>query len=143
MTAPLRLFNSLTREIETFHPVHPGEARVYSRGPTVYTSFISTRSKAASHRDAFLAVTRALAKMQRWLYAHNGNDLAATVAPFFPDVPHELLARSLQRYLDADLWARETAMSRRGFERLGLSFLSGGSLRHAPVFENCVDLGLT
>jgi cysteinyl-tRNA synthetase len=37
MTAsPLRLFNSLTREVETFEPVHPGEARVYSCGPTVY-----------------------------------------------------------------------------------------------------------
>jgi cysteinyl-tRNA synthetase len=36
MTAPLRLFNSLTREIETFRPIHPGEARVYSCGPTVY-----------------------------------------------------------------------------------------------------------
>jgi cysteinyl-tRNA synthetase len=36
MTAPLRLFNSLTRELETFHPVHSGEARVYSCGPTVY-----------------------------------------------------------------------------------------------------------
>jgi cysteinyl-tRNA synthetase len=36
MTAPLRLFNSLTREVETFTSVHPGEARVYSCGPTVY-----------------------------------------------------------------------------------------------------------
>ncbi len=36
MTAPLHLFNSLTREIEAFHPIHPGEARVYSCGPTVY-----------------------------------------------------------------------------------------------------------
>jgi cysteinyl-tRNA synthetase len=36
MTAPLRLFNSLTRELETFQPVHPGEARVYTCGPTVY-----------------------------------------------------------------------------------------------------------
>lgn len=34
--APLRLFNSLTRQIEPFVPVHPGEARVYSCGPTVY-----------------------------------------------------------------------------------------------------------
>lgn len=34
--APLKLFNSLTREIEAFEPVHPGEARVYSCGPTVY-----------------------------------------------------------------------------------------------------------
>ncbi len=33
---PLKLFNSLTREIETFTPVHPGEARVYTCGPTVY-----------------------------------------------------------------------------------------------------------
>jgi cysteinyl-tRNA synthetase len=33
---PLRLFNSLTRSIETFEPVHPGEARVYTCGPTVY-----------------------------------------------------------------------------------------------------------
>jgi cysteinyl-tRNA synthetase len=35
-TVPLRLFNSLTRSIEPFTPVHPGEARVYSCGPTVY-----------------------------------------------------------------------------------------------------------
>ena len=33
---PLRLFNSLTRQLEDFQPVHPGEARVYSCGPTVY-----------------------------------------------------------------------------------------------------------
>jgi cysteinyl-tRNA synthetase len=35
-TVPLHLFNSLTRSIEPFTPVHPGEARVYSCGPTVY-----------------------------------------------------------------------------------------------------------
>ena len=34
--APLRLFNSLTRRLEDFAPVHAGEARVYSCGPTVY-----------------------------------------------------------------------------------------------------------
>ena len=34
--APLMLFNSLTRQLEEFRPVHPGEARVYSCGPTVY-----------------------------------------------------------------------------------------------------------
>ncbi|MAF28240.1 MAG: cysteine--tRNA ligase [Croceicoccus sp.] len=32
----LTLFNSLTRKAETFAPVHEGEARVYSCGPTVY-----------------------------------------------------------------------------------------------------------
>ena len=33
---PLKLFNSLTRRIEVFAPVHAGEARVYTCGPTVY-----------------------------------------------------------------------------------------------------------
>ncbi len=32
----LKLFNSLTRQIEPFIPVHEGEARVYTCGPTVY-----------------------------------------------------------------------------------------------------------
>jgi cysteinyl-tRNA synthetase len=32
----LKLFNSLTRELEPFTPVHEGEARVYTCGPTVY-----------------------------------------------------------------------------------------------------------
>jgi cysteinyl-tRNA synthetase len=34
--APLKLYNSLTRQLEPFEPVHPGEARVYTCGPTVY-----------------------------------------------------------------------------------------------------------
>ncbi len=33
---PLILFNSLTRQMEPFMPVHAGEARVYTCGPTVY-----------------------------------------------------------------------------------------------------------
>ena len=36
MTKPLKLFNSLTRKIEPFQPVHEHEARVYTCGPTVY-----------------------------------------------------------------------------------------------------------
>ena len=32
----MKLFNSLTRQLEEFSPVHPGEARVYTCGPTVY-----------------------------------------------------------------------------------------------------------
>ena len=34
--APIKLFNSLTRQAEVFTPVHAGEARVYTCGPTVY-----------------------------------------------------------------------------------------------------------
>lgn len=33
---PLRLFNSLTRQVEDFQPIHDNAARVYTCGPTVY-----------------------------------------------------------------------------------------------------------
>ncbi len=32
----LRFYNTLTRKLEDFRPIHPGEARVYCCGPTVY-----------------------------------------------------------------------------------------------------------
>lgn len=110
-----------------------------SRGPTVYTAFIATRAGVATHRDAFVAMTRALAKMEQWLYAHSAKELAEVVASFFPRVPNEILVRSLQRYRDVGLWARDPAMSRQGFDRLGSSFVSGRSLSRQPVYEDCVE----
>jgi len=34
--APLTLYNSLSRQAETFTPLNPGNVRIYSCGPTVY-----------------------------------------------------------------------------------------------------------
>jgi NitT/TauT family transport system substrate-binding protein len=113
-----------------------------SRGPTVYTAFIATRVGVARHRDPFAAMTRAIATMEHWIYANGAEKLAQASASFFPDVPKDLLARALKRYRDAGLWARDPAMSREGFDRLGRSFLSGGSLSRSPVYEDCVDQNL-
>lgn len=33
---PLRLFNSLGREVQEFQPIDPRNVRIYSCGPTVY-----------------------------------------------------------------------------------------------------------
>ena len=64
----LQLFNSLTRSLETFDPIHPGEARVYSCGPTVYNYqhvgnmrayvFADTLGRALTHRG--LALTHVI-----------------------------------------------------------------------------------
>jgi len=110
-----------------------------ARGPCVYTSFIASRERIARDRPAFAAVTRAIAAMQSWLAAHDGDALAAAVAPYFPDVAPALLASALQRYRAAGIWAATPEMSPEGFVRLAESFLSGGILSHMPRFEACVD----
>ena len=113
-----------------------------TRGPTVYTTFIATRSGIERHRAAFFGMIRATQHMQNWLAEHSAEELAEATAPFFPDVAHDLLVSSLRRYRDAGIWARTTEVSRPGFTRLAESLLSGGYISRMPSYEECVDLSL-
>jgi NitT/TauT family transport system substrate-binding protein len=113
-----------------------------ARGSTVYTAFIATRAGVVQHRDAFSGMIRAIATIENWLYANGAEKLAEATASYFPDISKDMLARSLKRYCDAGLWARNPAMSRQGFDRLGRSFLSGGALGRMPVYEECVEQNL-
>src|SRR3954468_16646776 len=109
------------------------------RGPTAYTAFIATREACAKYRAEFAAMTRATAKMLAWLYANPAEELATAVATFFPDVPKDILARSLGRYKDAGLWSRQTRMIPQGFARLAQSLHSGGFIARMPAYDECVE----
>ncbi len=126
--------------------LHSGAGRILyagsARGPTVYTTFISTRDVMARSRDAFAGMLRALAQMQQWLTAHGAHELAEITATYFPDTEKEILARSFARYREGNIWARAPDISREGFNRLGESLRSGGFLSRSPVYEECVDQSL-
>jgi NitT/TauT family transport system substrate-binding protein len=109
------------------------------RGPTAYTAFIATREACALHRDEFAAMTRATGKMLAWVYANPAEELAKAVTTFFPDVPFDILARSLRRYKDAGLWSRETSMIPQGFTRLAQSLHSGRFISRMPGYDECVE----
>ena len=55
-----------------------------SRGPTSYTTFITSRERAAKRREEFAALTRATQAMLDWLAAEGPSELARVTAPFFP-----------------------------------------------------------
>ncbi len=110
-----------------------------TRGPTAYTAFIATREACAQRRDAFAAMTRATSKLLAWLYANPAEELARAVQSFFPDVPPDILVRSLRRYRDAGLWSRETKMNPQGFARLAQSLHSGGFIARLPSYDDCVE----
>jgi len=77
-----------------------------SRGPTVYTTFIATRTALKRHRDAFAGMMRAIAHMQGWLSEHGAEELAEISAPFFPQIDRNILVSSLRRYAEAGIRAR-------------------------------------
>ena len=71
-------------------------------------------------------MTRATRRTQTWVAEHSAEELADAVAPFYRDVSRDILASSLRRYRDAELWARTPEVSRQGFARLADSLKSGG-----------------
>lgn len=122
-----------------------GNAILYaasSRGPTCYTTFICSRDGAAERSTQFAALTRATQAMLDWLASEGPAELARLTAPFFPDVPGELLRAALGRYHAAGLWSRTTALSEAGFERLAYSLHAGGFIAHRAKYAECVhDFG--
>jgi NitT/TauT family transport system substrate-binding protein len=108
------------------------------RGPTSYTSLIATRDGVERKRPALRAAIRATARMQQWLDQHDAQDLAAVVAPYFPQVAPALLGSALQRYAGAGIWSKSPTISRPGYARLALSVRTGGLVRREPAYESCV-----
>src|SRR5260370_24671469 len=72
-----------------------------TRGPTVYTAFLTTRDSIARNRAAFAAMVRAVPRMQSCLSDHGCEELAAVVAPFYPHLARDILTNSLRRYHQA------------------------------------------
>jgi NitT/TauT family transport system substrate-binding protein len=109
-----------------------------SRGDTSYTTLTATGDGVKRHAPEFAALTRAYAETLQWVVSHSGEDLAATVAPYFTHVDKADLVTALARYKAAGLWATEPAISRKGFDRLAVSLLSGGFIAKIPPFDDCV-----
>ena len=118
-----------------------GNAILYaasSRGPTSYTTFITSRDSAGKRSEEFAALTRATQAMLDWLGKVGPAELARVTASFFPDVPQELLRAAFERYQRAGLWSRSTVVSDAGFERLAHSLQTGEFIAHRATYAECV-----
>lgn len=108
-----------------------------ARGPTIYTTFIATRAGLGRHAEAFAALTRAMADVQRWMAEHP-DAIAERVAAFFPDVPPSLLEAAARRYVQAGVWSRGTQIHPQGFARLADSLHRGGFIASPGNYSRCV-----
>ena len=109
-----------------------------SRGPTSYTTFITSRECVAKNRDALAALERATQSTLDWVAKEGGAELARLTASFFPEVPKETLRAAFERYQRAGLWSRTTTVSKAGFERLAYSMHDGGFIKRRAPYAECV-----
>ena len=110
-----------------------------SRGHTAYTCFYSRAATLRTRADELAAMVRAIYRTQKFVVAATGAAMAEVVAPFFPAVPAERLARACTRYQQLSIWGRDPILSRPGYDRLRDSLLSAGFVRTAKSYDEAVD----
>jgi NitT/TauT family transport system substrate-binding protein len=81
-------------------------------------------------------------KTVTWVHSVDGAELAALVAPYFPDVPQPRLAKALARYKKLGIWGRDLRLPRDGYNRLRDSLVSGGLVKRGIPYEDAVDNSL-
>lgn len=113
--------------------------RAADRGPSAYTALYATEARIAERSAEFEAMIRAMAEALAWIYATPAAEIAATIAPLFPEVPEAALATSLARYQALQLWSPTPHFPRAAFEQLRGAMQTAGILKGAPAFEVCVD----
>lgn len=110
-----------------------------SRGLTAYTAFYATEAGIGAKRPELQAMVRAMAEALAFMRRAEPAEIAALIAPRFPDVPEAHRIRAMARYQALELWPAEPRFPREAFDRLGSAMLACGAITHIPLFEDCVD----
>jgi NitT/TauT family transport system substrate-binding protein len=110
-----------------------------TRGLTAYTTLVTRRATLAAQRGALLAMTRAMVRALRWIYATPPAEIAAALHAYFPELAPSAFTAAIARYQGLKLYAETVMIQREGFERLKGAMLSAGVLKQNIPFEECVD----
>jgi NitT/TauT family transport system substrate-binding protein len=134
----VQLFQPFVEELVEAGAAHIWQAAA-ERGPTSYTTLYTRRSLLVERRAECERMVRALHRTLKWVDAGTGQQLAAAVAGYFPDVPQPRLASALDRYKALGLWGRDTRLPSSGYERLRAGLVSGGLVSKGTPYESAVD----
>jgi NitT/TauT family transport system substrate-binding protein len=113
-----------------------------SRGRTTYTAFVTTRDGLSRDAEPLLRMVRAIYRTQQWLRANPAPIIAEAIASYFPALDRGALAGALARYKVQGVWGDDPILPENGFDRLRRGLVSGGFIRRAVAYQDCVDNSL-
>lgn len=114
-----------------------------SRGPTSYTAFYAREDVIARRRPAFEAMVRGLAATLAWFAIASPEEIAATIARFFPELDQDLMAVAIARYRALEVWTTDPRFPPEALARLEAGMLSAGAIRRSPGYAGLVAEAVT
>lgn len=110
-----------------------------SSGEIPYTVFMARKSLINENPEMIQSFTNALYKAQQWVVSHSASDIAAAIAPFFPDTDLETLTQVVERYQEQDTWDTNPIMEDSSFNYLQEIIEEAGELTNSVEPSILID----
>jgi len=127
--------------------VQSGQAHVWHRfsvrGDIGYTTFYATRRFIDSNRMACVRLVAGLAAAQADFHAAPPAAIASAIAGFLDNLDVAAIARIVEAYREAGLWAQTPHFPVAAFLRLKAALISGGLLQRDISYDHVVDAALS
>ena len=133
------LFEPTATEVENEGAGHILLSLGEESGEIAYTAFFAAESLLRERGDAIAAFTRAVAKGQHYVLTHSPAEIAALIAPQFPDSDLALLERVTERHLEIGAWNPTPVVSETAIENLQTVMDGAGELTRRIPFDTLVD----
>ncbi len=109
-------------------------------GYVPYTGFFAKQSYMDANQDVIQAFTDALQKGMDYVNSHTAEEIAAVIAPQFPETDLETVTTIVNRYLTQDTWKSDLIFTEEAFLLLQNILEEAGELPERVPYEELVTV---
>ena len=107
-------------------------------GYVPYTAFSAKDSYMKENPDVIKGFVAAMKQGMEYVTSHTPEEIAAVLAPQFPDTDAETLATIIKRYADQDTWKTDLVFEETAYDLLLDILEEAGQLSERPAYEKLV-----
>lgn len=107
-------------------------------GYVPYTAFSAKDSYMKEHPQVIRGFVEALTRGMEDVYAQSAEEIAAVIAPQFPDTDEQTMAAIIRRYAEQDTWKKDLKFEKDAYELLLDILDEAGQLSERVAYETLV-----
>ncbi len=107
-------------------------------GHIAYSSFAATNRFLTENQDLVSRFMEGYGRALQWLAGSEAAEIAEAVAPFFDQVPRELIAQAISRYQAQETWPNHPALAEPEYQGLQEILMGAGLVRDLQPYGKVV-----
>ncbi len=108
-------------------------------GEIPYTAYFANKSYIEKNPDLIQRFVNAIYKAQLWVAQNSAHEIAALIAPSFPDTDIEMLESSIERYKSIEAYSLTPILKEEAFDKLQSVMSEAGELQKKAPYDKIVN----